>query len=88
MFLGLLNGEIRVCRVNAKDYTDFSDYWTLSMHDNYYGFISKMLISYDNKMLLTCGHDGNLFSYVINEDTRESEHEIPKPKLLAALVKI
>lgn len=79
------HGEIRVCRVNPYDHTDLSDYWLLPMHDNYNGRIPKILLSHDRKMLLTCGHDGNLFSYLINDDEEYIESslnpEIPAPAL-------
>lgn len=80
------HGEIRVCRVNKDDHTDLSDYWILPMHDNYNGYIPKILLSHDNRMLLTCGHDGNLFSFLINDDgdflesnLRPESHESPLP---------
>lgn len=65
--LGLEHGEIRVCRVNPQDEADFSDYWTLAMHDNFNGYVSSIRLSYDRKMLLTCGYDGNIFSFFIND---------------------
>lgn len=64
--MGLGNGEIRVCRVNKSDETDLSDFWSLPMHDK--GRIFAMKISPDEKMLFTCGEDGNLFSFCINVD--------------------
>ncbi|KAK2582044.1 hypothetical protein KPH14_002749 [Odynerus spinipes] len=81
LFLGMEHGEIRVCRINPEDHTDLSDYWILPMHDNYNGYISKMLLNYDHTMLFTCGHDGNLFSYIINDDTADdtTEIDIPQP---------
>lgn len=50
------------------------------MHDNYNGCIPKMILSRDQKMLFTCGHDGNLFSYEITDDTplEAIEFEITK----------
>ena len=74
------HGEIRVSRINLDDYADLSDYWILSMHDNFNGCIPKMALSYDHKKLLSCGHDGNLFSFYINDDTPDFEHEIPVPE--------
>ncbi|XP_046813292.1 cilia- and flagella-associated protein 44 isoform X1 [Vespa crabro] len=81
LFLGMECGEIRVCKINPKDHTDLSDYWILPMHDNYNGYIPKMLLSYDHTMLLTCGHDGNLFSYRINDDTADEIIDIPQPSV-------
>ncbi|KAL2733263.1 cilia- and flagella-associated protein 44 isoform X1 [Vespula maculifrons] len=81
LFLGMECGEIRVCKVNPEDHTDLSDYWILPMHDNYNGYIPKMLLSYDHTILLTCGHDGNLFSYKINDDTADEKIDIPQPSV-------
>ena len=77
------HGEIRVCRVNPEDHTDLSDYWILPMHDNKNGSINAIVLSYDQKMLLSCGHDGNLFSYSINDDdpTLTVETEVAKSPL-------
>ncbi|KAF7417837.1 hypothetical protein HZH68_000490 [Vespula germanica] len=81
LFLGMECGEIRVCKINPEDHTDLSDYWILPMHDNYNGYIPKMLLSYDHTILLTCGHDGNLFSYKINDDTADEKIDIPQPSV-------
>lgn len=62
-------GEIRVCRINPEDDTDLSDYLVLPMHDNKNGFIPVIGMSYDQQILLTCGRDGNLFSYKINDES-------------------
>ncbi|XP_023287600.1 uncharacterized protein LOC105700070 isoform X2 [Orussus abietinus] len=80
LILGMEHGEIRVCRVNPNDHTDFSDYWILPMHDNYNGYIPTMKLSHDHKMLLTCGHDGNLFSFKINYTRLSGSHSIPQAK--------
>ncbi|XP_032671308.1 cilia- and flagella-associated protein 44 isoform X3 [Odontomachus brunneus] len=69
LFLGMEQGQIRVCKYKSENYTDLSDYWILPMHDNYNGYIPKMILSHDQTMLFTCGYDGNLFSYEINDDT-------------------
>ncbi|KYN22810.1 WD repeat-containing protein 52 [Trachymyrmex cornetzi] len=80
LFLGMEHGEIRICRWKPENYTDLSDYWILPMHDNYNGYIPKMILSHDQKMLFTCGYDGNLFSYEINDDTPFEEIEFEKTK--------
>ncbi|XP_072743964.1 cilia- and flagella-associated protein 44 [Anoplolepis gracilipes] len=69
LFLGMEHGQIRVCKLKPENYTDLSDYWILSMHDNLNGYIPKIILSHDQKMLFTCGYDGNLFSYEVNDDT-------------------
>ncbi|XP_020280668.1 cilia- and flagella-associated protein 44 [Pseudomyrmex gracilis] len=69
LFLGMEHGEIRVCKWKPNNHTDLSDYWIIPMHDYYNGHIPKMVLSYDQRILFTCGHDGNLFSYEVNDDT-------------------
>ncbi|XP_008204820.1 cilia- and flagella-associated protein 44 isoform X2 [Nasonia vitripennis] len=75
IIFGIEKGEIRVCKINSHDESDFSDYWTLTMHDNFNGCIPSMRLSYDKKMLLTCGHDGNIFSFIINDESFEPEKQ-------------
>ncbi|XP_043276979.1 cilia- and flagella-associated protein 44 isoform X2 [Venturia canescens] len=90
LFLGMGGGEIRICRINSHDDMDFSDYLVLPMHEPKNGLIPVISLSYDGKMLLTCGHDGNLFSYKINdectnwpprriEQAKEQAAELPAP---------
>lgn len=59
------NGAIRINKIN-EDFRDLSDYWLLNMHDNLNGIIPSIQFSYDNKMIFSIGHDGNLFSYEWN----------------------
>ncbi|XP_015431042.1 PREDICTED: uncharacterized protein LOC107187452 [Dufourea novaeangliae] len=87
LFLGTQYGELYVCKMNDEDPLNFSDYWILPIHDPYNGHISKILLSYDKKMLLTCGHDGNIFSFIINTDVLDDslkipveQHSLPLPK--------
>lgn len=82
------HGEIRVCRINPDDHMDLSDYWVLSMHDNLNGYIPKMLLSHDHKMLLTCGYDGNLFSFYINDESSYLAHKVPIPERQLTMVSL
>lgn len=63
--LGMGDGKIRINRIK-KDWRDLSNYWVLSMHDNFYGKIPAIRFSCDDKYLFTIGSDGNLFSYTWN----------------------
>ncbi|XP_053983869.1 cilia- and flagella-associated protein 44 [Hylaeus volcanicus] len=78
LFLGTQYGELYVCKMKEDDPLDFSNSWILPIHDYYNGHISKMLLSYNKEMLLTCGHDGNIFSFTINDDLPQERVEIPK----------
>lgn len=71
------HGEIRIVKINANDFRDLSDYWQISMHDNLNGFIPKMCFSYDEKLFFSCGHDGNIFSYLYNPEDGEYTTNIP-----------
>ncbi|KAL6428441.1 hypothetical protein ACFW04_008603 [Cataglyphis niger] len=90
LFLGMEHGQIRVCKLKPENYTDLSDYWILSMHDNFNGYIPKIILSRNQKMLFTCGYDGNLFSYEINDDTPPEaiEFEIIKGTLSLPYISI
>ncbi|XP_030750373.1 cilia- and flagella-associated protein 44 [Sitophilus oryzae] len=63
LIFAMQDGSIRINKTSTEDYTDLSDYFKLSMHDNQNGFIPKLCFSYDEKYLFSCGYDGNLFSY-------------------------
>lgn len=73
------HGQIRVVKVNPDDFKDLSDYWQISMHDNLNGFIPKMCFSYDEKLFFSCGHDGNIFSYIYNP---EYQDYVTAPKII------
>lgn len=77
IILAMQHGEIRVVKINPHDFRDLSDYWQISMHDNLNGFIPKMCFSYDEKLLFSCGHDGNIFSYLYNPEDGENATTIP-----------
>ncbi|XP_014209825.1 uveal autoantigen with coiled-coil domains and ankyrin repeats [Copidosoma floridanum] len=67
--LGMERGEIRVCRTNPREEADFSDYWLLPMHDNDNGHVSSMRLGCEGNVLLTCGYDGSIFSFAVNDDS-------------------
>lgn len=78
-------GQIRVVRVNPQNFRDLSDYWQISMHDNINGAIPKMCFSFDESIFFTCGHDGNMFSYIYNPENKDFKppdlhHEVPTIK--------
>ncbi|KAG5669779.1 hypothetical protein PVAND_000072 [Polypedilum vanderplanki] len=59
---GMGDGRIRINQVK-ENWRDLSNYWMLSMHDNFFGKIPTVKLSYDRKFLFSIGNDGNLFSY-------------------------
>ncbi|CAK9822070.1 Cilia- and flagella-associated protein 44 [Anthophora retusa] len=80
LFLGTQYGELHIIKIKEKDSLDFSDCYILSTHDYYNGHISRILLSYDQKMLLTCGYDGNIFSFKVNDNISHKEYEVSKPE--------
>ncbi|XP_074652110.1 cilia- and flagella-associated protein 44-like isoform X2 [Tubulanus polymorphus] len=84
LLMGLKDGSIRVQSLSAEsdDIVDFDTYWTLAMHDNHYGTIDQLALSYDNQFLFTVGHDGNFFTY-----SMMSQQELEE-KIAAAKAKI
>ncbi|XP_066154142.1 cilia- and flagella-associated protein 44 isoform X2 [Euwallacea fornicatus] len=66
LIFAMQDGSIRINKTNPKDYTDLSDYFSITMHDNRNGFVPKLCFSNDEKYLFSCGHDGNIFSYMFN----------------------
>ncbi|XP_076234530.1 cilia- and flagella-associated protein 44 isoform X2 [Calliopsis andreniformis] len=80
LFLTTQYGELFICKIKKENPLDFSDYWILPIHDYYNGHISKILLSYNKTMLLTCGYDGNIFSFEINDDTPHESVNIPETK--------
>ncbi|XP_026674087.1 uncharacterized protein LOC108630687 isoform X2 [Ceratina calcarata] len=81
MFLGTEHGELHVVKVKKRDPLDFSNCLIVPIHDYYNGHMSKILLSYDRKMLITCGRDGNIFSFKVNEESIHGEHDDPPTTL-------
>lgn len=75
--MGTQYGQLYVIKIKDKDPLDFSDCWILQTHDHYNGHISNILFGYNKEILLTCGQDGNIFSFKINDDTPYEEYEVP-----------
>ncbi|KAJ9600982.1 hypothetical protein L9F63_000820, partial [Diploptera punctata] len=71
LILGMNDGCIRVNRVNPDDFTDLSNYWLFSMHDNVKGRIRRICFNKDHHYMFTCGDDGNIFSFRVNFDDEQ-----------------
>lgn len=65
LIMGMADGKIRINHLNGN-WRDLSDFWLLSMHDNFFGKIPALKFSFDNKFLFSVGSDGNIFSYKWN----------------------
>ncbi|NXI22765.1 CFA44 protein, partial [Sterrhoptilus dennistouni] len=69
------DGSLRAYPLSAEGVSvgALKDYWYLNVHDNDYGQIRGICLSHDNRCLITCGGDGNIFTFDLL-----SEEELPK----------
>ncbi|NWH49829.1 CFA44 protein, partial [Fregata magnificens] len=79
------NGALRVYPLQDKDFSvnTLKEYWSFNVHDNDYGQIRGICSSYDDRFLITCGGDGNIFTFNIlsPEDVhKELKAKIPSPR--------
>ncbi|NXT02418.1 CFA44 protein, partial [Jacana jacana] len=79
------NGALRAYPLEDKDLTvkTLKEYWSFNVHDNDYGQIQGICSSHDDRFLITCGGDGNIFSFNIlsPEDVqKELKAKIPSPR--------
>ncbi|NXW13198.1 CFA44 protein, partial [Circaetus pectoralis] len=79
------NGALRVYPLQDKDLSvnTLKEYWSFNVHDNDYGQIQGICSSYDDRFLITCGGDGNIFTFNIlsPEDVhKELKAKIPSPR--------
>ncbi|KAM9388219.1 cilia- and flagella-associated protein 44 [Phaethornis superciliosus] len=85
MICGMQNGALRVYPLQDEELSadTLKEYWSLNVHDNDCGQIQGICSSYDDRFLITCGGDGNIFSFNIlsPEDIhRELKAKIPSPR--------
>ncbi|EDV19473.1 uncharacterized protein TRIADDRAFT_33519 [Trichoplax adhaerens] len=75
LILGFDNGIVR-CQPQENaikgnqlpsDIPELADYWSLSIHDGFYGRVTNICSSFDKKYILTTGSDGNFFVFAHNE---------------------
>ncbi|NWX10267.1 CFA44 protein, partial [Caloenas nicobarica] len=79
------NGALRVYPLQEKELSvdTLKEYWSFNIHDNDYGQIQGICSSYDDRFLITCGGDGNIFAFNIlsPEDVhKELKAKIPSPR--------
>ncbi|XP_054019877.1 cilia- and flagella-associated protein 44 [Dryobates pubescens] len=85
MFCGMQNGALRVYPLQDKDVSvnTLKEYWCLNVHDNDHGQIRGICPSFDDRFLMTCGEDGNIFTFnmLSSEDIpKELKAQIPSPR--------
>ncbi|NXW56323.1 CFA44 protein, partial [Eurystomus gularis] len=79
------NGALRVYPLQDKELSvnTLKEYWSFNVHDNDYGQIRGICSSFDDRFLITCGGDGNIFAFNIlspEEDHKELKVKIPSPR--------
>ncbi|XP_019404351.1 PREDICTED: cilia- and flagella-associated protein 44 isoform X2 [Crocodylus porosus] len=85
MFCGMKDGAVRVYPLQDKELSvDTVDrYWSFNIHDNDYGQIQGIYSSYDDRFLVTCGADGNIFTFTIlspEDIQKELRAKVPSPR--------
>ncbi|XP_018428354.1 PREDICTED: cilia- and flagella-associated protein 44 [Nanorana parkeri] len=88
LFCGMKDGAVRVYPLQPNDplLTSIGSYWSLGVHDNQYGSIQAISASYDNQYLVTCGADGNIFTFSIlsmediERDLKVKKAKVPSPR--------
>lgn len=75
MFCGMQDGSLRAYPLREEGLSEgaLKDYWYLNVHDNENGQIRGICCSHDDGCLITCGGDGNIFTFDLL-----SEEEVPK----------
>ncbi|XP_020806019.1 uncharacterized protein LOC110182328 [Drosophila serrata] len=61
LIFGLINGRLRINRINPDNFRDLSQYRIYPMHDGLKGIIPSIQTSYNGEHILTVGYDGNMF---------------------------
>ncbi|NWR30494.1 CFA44 protein, partial [Tachuris rubrigastra] len=78
------DGSLRVYPLPKKDLSvnTLKEYWCLNVHDNDDGQIQGICSSYDGSFLITCGGDGNIFTFDLSPEgvPQERKAEIPSPR--------
>ncbi|NXD97206.1 CFA44 protein, partial [Chaetorhynchus papuensis] len=83
------DGSLRAYPLYGEDLSEdaLKDYWYLNVHDNDYGHIRGICCSHDDRCLVTCGGDGNIFTFDISSE-EELLEELPEeaPKELKVII--
>ncbi len=77
--MGEKNGVIRVQPIpESKLLEDSKHFWSYGFHDNEYGSITNICLSYDEKFLFSAGNDSNIFGVLFNstlDDLEKASHQ-------------
>lgn len=80
------DGAVRIYPLHNKDLSvdNMVGYWSSNMHDNDYGHIQGIFPSFDDRFLVTCGADGNIFTYNVlsaEEVQKVMKAKVPSPRV-------
>ncbi|NWT19333.1 CFA44 protein, partial [Vireo altiloquus] len=75
------DGSLRAYPLNDEDLSvdALREYWYLNVHDNDYGQIRGICCSHDDQCLITCGGDGNIFTFDISSEEVFPEELLEEP---------
>ena len=62
LIMGLENGDIRISQAGKPD-----RFVSVKQHDGHFGQVSAAKLSYDERFLVSAGHDGLLFVHTIDK---------------------
>ena len=72
--MGLKTGATRVQSLSPTgSLENLNTFWSKSMHDNQYGSVTDISISFDERFLLSVGYDGNFFVQSFMEESKIEE---------------
>ena len=83
IYAGYSNGKIRAFHLEDESYNDeilaegLPNHHTLEMHDCQTGSIVNMTTTTDGQFLVSCGADGNMFSYELVNPKQTTLVELP-----------
>ena len=88
------DGSVRIQPVVDGDLGNDAPHWVLSSHDNNYGHITHIDMSYDGKYVFSVGGDGNFFAYEfmeeakIEEKVKEAKAKIPSARVSEEIYRV
>lgn len=59
---------------DSKAIEDIKHYWSYGFHDNDYGHVTSISLSYDEKFLFSAGADSNIFGILFNSTQKDLEN--------------
>lgn len=87
LLTGASNGYIRIHPLSkAFAISSLESYWALGVHDNTYGAVTQLAVTYDDQYVVTGGTDGNIFVFKANLPT-VSQQQLKQPQMPVSAAK-